>query len=98
MSDENQRDLNAAALDAFIFSLIKSFSIIVWYFLSNYFIKQRKVTTVFKIMKWFYGVYFVWIAFYAAQIFFSWKYVDILLTDIQSAYPMNTEDAKENDW
>lgn len=32
-------NINQLVLDSFVFSIIKSFTIIVWYFLSNYFIK-----------------------------------------------------------
>lgn len=76
---EDQRQLKIAALDSFIFAVVKAFSLIVWYFLSNYFIKQRKVTTVMKLMRWFYAELVVWLACYAAQTFYSCRYLNLML-------------------
>ena len=70
-------------LDSFIFAIVKSCSIIVWYFLSNYFIKQRKVTTVSKLMKWYYVEMAIWLAFYALQVFYSWRYLDLLFSEVK---------------
>lgn len=64
------------ALDAFIFGIIKSFTVIVWFFVSNYFIKQRKVTTVIKLMKWYYLSMVLWMLLYAAQAYYSWAYLN----------------------
>ena len=61
---ESESKMKTYALDAFIFAIIKSFSIIVWYFLSNYFIKLRKVSTVKKVMRWFVVELLVWTGFY----------------------------------
>lgn len=86
------------ALDAFVFAIVKAFSLIVWFFLSNYFIKQRKVTVVNKVIKWFYGVILVWTAFYAAQVFYSWRYLRMLFNHVQSNAPANiTEHEKDED-
>lgn len=35
----NLEEVEQMVLDSFVFSIIKSFAIIVWYFISNYFIK-----------------------------------------------------------
>ena len=37
--EEISKIVDPLVLDSFVFSIIKSFSIIVWYFMSNYFIK-----------------------------------------------------------
>ena len=54
----------AISMDAFVFSITKSITIIVWFFVSNYFIKQRKVTTVYKVRRWFYVEIILWLIFY----------------------------------
>lgn len=81
-------------LDAFIFAIVKAFSIIVWYFVSNYFIKQRKVTIVFKLMKWYYAEMGIWTAFFAAQVFYSWRYLDILTKSLPSEDADFSDDQK----
>lgn len=89
--------LKNAALDSFVFAVVKAFSLIVWYFLSNYFIKQRKVTTVMKIMKWYYAEVFVWLACYAAQTFYACRYLWIMLKHQVTTRPL-TEAEKTEDW
>jgi ABC-type arginine transport system permease subunit len=42
--------------------------------------------------------YFVWIAFYSAQIYYSWRYVDTLMTIIQYEDPTVSDEDKDNDW
>jgi len=65
--------LKSLVIDSFVFSVIKSFTIIIWYFLSNYFLKQRKVTTITKLKKWYYVQYIVWFICFALQIYYSAK-------------------------
>jgi len=80
--------------------VVKAFSLIVWYFLSNYFIKQRKVTTVMKVMKWYYAEVVIWLACYAAQTFYACRYLWIMLRyQVQSpdSDPL-TEEERTEDW
>lgn len=101
VEDAKQQQLKISALDSFIFAVVKAFSLIVWYFLSNYFIKQRKVTTVYKIMKWFYLELLIWIACYVAQVFYSARYLYILLEYQEYKDPKRqtpTEEQKDEDW
>lgn len=81
--------------------MVKAFSLIVWYFLSNYFIKQRKVTTVIKLMRWYYAELVIWLACYAAQTFYSCRYLIIMLKH-QEAPPAGqspyTAEEEDEDW
>ena len=86
---ESESKMKTYALDAFIFAIIKSFSIIVWYFLSNYFIKLRKVSTVKKVMRWFVVELLVWTGFYTMQILYSYRYAKILFDSVQEIEKVN---------
>ena len=96
-ASDGPKQLKSIRLDSNIFAIVKSFSIIVWYFLSNYFIKRRKVTTVCKVMKWFYLELAVYFAFYAGQVFYSYQYMHDLEDHQAVAKELSTEQRKE-DW
>lgn len=75
---------------------MKAFSIIVWYFVSNYFIKQRKVTIVFKLMKWYYAEMGIWTAFFAAQVYCSGWYLWRILTTSQPSEDADFSDDQKH--
>lgn len=49
--------------------------------MSNFFIKQRKVTTIFKLKKWCYLMYAVWIICFILQVVYSSKSLGAILPE-----------------